>query len=346
MPYKGYSDFRSDTVTRPTDAMKKAMMDAELGDDVLGDDPTVKKLEEMSAQLLNKEAALFVPSGTMGNTIAIKLAAGEGKGVIMEEKCHIFNFEAGNVARIAYSLPQTLPSNGGEIPLDLLESSINVALREHMPQTTAITLENTHNLWGGRILSMAHMEAVRQLAKKFHLHIHLDGARLFNAAVALNEVPAKIAAHFDSIMFCLSKGLSAPIGSMLVGSTDFIKEARTIRKSLGGGMRQVGMIAAAGIIAITRMVDRLVEDHQRARTLAEAISDLKGLDVNLEDVQTNMIRVTLNTMDSTTFLNKLGEKRVLALPFSQNSVRLVTHKDIDDTDIERSIKVIRELFLG
>ena len=289
MPYKGFSDFRSDTVTRPTEAMKQAMMNAELGDDVLGDDPTVQKLEEMSAQLLNKEAALFVPSGTMGNTIALKLAAGEGKAVIMEEKCHIFHFEAGNVARIALSLPQTLPSNRGEIPIDLLKTSINVALREHMPQTTAITLENTHNLWGGLVLSLKYMESVQGLAKEFNLHMHLDGARIFNAAVALNVAAADIAKYFNSIMFCLSKGLSSPVGSMLVGSTDFIKEARLHRKSLGGGMRQVGMLAAAGIVSITQMVDRMAEDHQRAKDLAAAIADNEGLEINLEDVQTNMI---------------------------------------------------------
>ena len=344
MPYKGFSDFRSDTVTRPTEAMKQAMMNAELGDDVLGDDPTVQKLEEMSAQLLNKEAALFVPSGTMGNTIALKLAAGEGKGVIMEEKCHIFHFEAGNVARIALSLPQTLPSNKGEIPLELLETSINVALREHMPQTTAITLENTHNLWGGLILSLDYMEGVHHLAKRFNLHMHLDGARIFNAAVALNVSAAEIAKYFDSIMFCLSKGLSSPIGSMLVGNQDFIKEARALRKSLGGGMRQVGMIAAAGIVSITEMVDRLVEDHQRARALAAAISDIKDLDINLEDVQTNMIKIKLNTLDATAFLNKLAQEQVMALPFSHNSVRFVTHKDIDDTDVEKAARVIRGVF--
>ena len=343
MPYKGFSDFRSDTVTRPTEAMKQAMMNAELGDDVLGDDPTVQKLEEMSAQLLNKEAALFVPSGTMGNTIALKLAAGEGKAVIMEEKCHIFHFEAGNVARIALSLPQTLPSNRGEIPIDLLKTSINVALREHMPQTTAITLENTHNLWGGLVLSLKYMESVQGLAKEFNLHMHLDGARIFNAAVALNVAAADIAKYFNSIMFCLSKGLSSPVGSMLVGSTDFIKEARLHRKSLGGGMRQVGMLAAAGIVSITQMVDRMAEDHQRAKDLAAAIADNEGLEINLEDVQTNMIKIKLKNLDATSFLNKLAQQQVLALPFSHHSVRLVTHKDIDDTDIKKAARVIHEV---
>ena len=341
--YKGISDFRSDTVTRPTEEMRKAMYNAEVGDDVHGDDPTVNRLEELAAEKLGKEASLFVPSGTMGNTIAMKLAAGEGKVVIMEEKCHIFNFEAGNVSRIAKSLPKLLPSEKGEIPLTLIESSINTALRGHIPETRAIALENTHNGWGGSILGLNYIREVKKLAKKFKLHMHLDGARIFNASVALDIDVKSIAEHFDSVMFCLSKGLSAPIGSILAGSKEFIKNARYIRKYLGGGMRQVGIIAAAGIVAIEKMVNRLIEDHRRAKDLANGIVDLKNIELSPEDVVTNFIMLKLKTMDSFSFLKKLAEKKVWALPFSDDVVRIVTHKDINDQDIERAIKSIRKI---
>ncbi len=343
MSYKGIADFRSDTVTRPTEEMRQAMYHAEVGDDVHGDDPTVNKLEELAAQKLGKEAALFVPSGTMGNTIAMKLGVGEGKVVIMEEKCHIFNFEAGNVSRIAGALPRVLPSIRGEIPLDLIEENINTALKEHIPETRAITLENTHNVWGGLILSQAYIQSVANLAKKHNLYLHLDGARVFNAAVAQKIDVKDIVKHFDSVMFCLSKGLSAPIGSILAGKKEFIKEARQVRKFLGGGMRQVGVIAAAGIVAIEKMVDRLEEDHSRARKLAESTADLEGIGVNLEEVHTNMVVIEAKALGATSFLRKLAEKKVWALPLNDTKTRFVTHKDIDDRDIDTTIRAIQEV---
>lgn len=345
MSYKGISDFRSDTVTRPTEEMRKAMYNAELGDDVLGDDPTVKKLEEISSEKLGKEAALFVPSGTMGNTIALKIAAGEGKEVILEEKCHILNYESGNISRIAKSLPRALPSNRGEIPLDLIEKNIHTYLRDHIPETKVISLENTHNNWGGSILSLNYLKDVKSIADKHHLHMHLDGARIFNASIAQKIDVKEISKYFDSIMFCLSKGLSAPIGSILTGSKEFIKEARFIRKYLGGGMRQVGIIAAPGIISVEKMIDRLEEDHIRAKNLAEKIIDIKEIDINFDEVKTNFIILKLKTMDSLTFLKKLENKRVLALPLSNELVRVVTHKDIDDSDIDIAAKAIREIFV-
>lgn len=343
MSYNGIADFRSDTVTRPTQEMRQAMYDAEVGDDVLGDDPTVFKLEELAAAKVGKEAALFVPTGTMGNTIAMILAAGPGKEVILEEKCHILNYEAGNIARLAHSTPRSLPSHRGKIPLDLIEKNIHTALRDHIPATRVIALENTHNTWGGAILDIPYLKEVSTLAKKYQLHMHLDGARLFNAAVALKTDAKNITEHFDTLMFCLSKGLSAPVGSILAGPKDFITEARVVRKYLGGGMRQVGILAAAGIVALEKMIHRLAEDHARAKHLAELLADVNEIQFNPAEVETNFLMITLKTMDADTFLDKLATQQVLALPFSADTVRIAVHKDIDDTDILKAAKVIRSV---
>ncbi len=344
MSYQGIADFRSDTVTRPTPDMRRAMYEAEVGDDVHGDDPTVNRLEELAADRLGMEAALFVPSGTMGNTIAITLAAGEGKEVILEEKCHIYNFEAGNVSRIARSLPRTLPSRRGEISLELLKQNVNKALREHMPETKVIALENTHNLWGGAVLRPDYIRQVGRFARENRLHLHLDGARVFNAAMALKVDVKPIVEPFDSVMFCLSKGLAAPIGSMLLGKKAFIKEARYVRKYLGGGMRQVGIIAAAGIVALEQMVDRLEEDHIRAKKLAENLADIPAIEVHPEEVETNFMILRPKTMDIAAFLERLKGKKVLALPFPPDLVRFCTHKDIDDQDIDTATLAIHEIF--
>lgn len=346
MSYKGFSDFRSDTVTRPTEEMRKAMYNAEVGDDVHGDDPTVNRLEELAAEKVGKEAALFVPSGTMGNTIAMIVGVGAGKEVLLEEKCHILNFEAGNVSRIAHALPRAMASDRGKIPLDKLGANIHTSLREHITETRAIALENTHNTWGGALLDLDYLRGAAALARKYDLYFHLDGARVFNAAVALGVDVREIAGFFDSVMFCLSKGLSAPVGSILAGTKGFIKEARFVRKYLGGGMRQVGIIAAAGIVALEKMVDRLADDHARTKRLAEQIADLNGIEVNPAEVETNMIMIKLKTMDSDTFLRQLAARKVLALPFDSETVRIVTHKDIDDNDIEKAASAIRETVRG
>jgi len=317
------------------------MFEAEVGDDVLGDDFTVQRLEELAAEKVGKEAALFVPSGTMGNTIAMIIGAGEGKEVIMEEKCHILNFEAGNISRIARAVPRSLPSHRGQIPIEVIEANIHTSLREHMTSTRAITLENTHNTWGGAILSLDYLKQVSAIAKKYELHMHLDGARVFNASVALKIDVREITQYFDSLMFCLSKGLCAPVGSIIAGSKEFIDEAHRVRKYLGGGMRQVGILAAAGIVAIDKMIDRLEEDHRRAKHLAEKIADIKEIEFNPNEIVTNFLMIALKTMDSDTFLKKLEEYKVLALPFNSKLVRLVTHKDIDDADIDRAAAAIR-----
>lgn len=343
MSYKGFSDFRSDTVTRPTPEMRRAMAEAEVGDDVLGDDPTVNRLEKIAAEKTGKEAALFVPSGTMGNTIALLLGVGPGKEILVEENCHILHFECGNISRLAGSVPRSLPSHKGAIPIETLEANIHTSLRGHMLQTKAIALENTHNTLGGTVLTPDYLQQVAQLAKKYNLYLHLDGARVFNAAVALNTDVTEITKHFDSVMFCLSKGLCAPVGSILAGTKDFIQEARDVRKSLGGGMRQVGIVASAGIIALEKMVQRLEEDHSRAKQLTEGIAHLPGIEADPNDVVTNFLMLKLNNMDADVFLEKLAKHNVLALPFTSRIVRFVTHNDIDDKDIETAVNAIKDV---
>jgi len=320
--------------------MRRVMSTAPVGDDVHGDDPTVNRLQDLAAEMTGKEAAIFVPSGTMGNTIALILGVGEGMEVIMEERCHIFNYEAGNVSRIARSLPRILPSEDGAIPLELLESSIHTAMRVHCPPTRAICLENTHNLHGGTVLTPEYMQQVKELADRHHLHVHLDGARVFNASVALGVPVAKIAAHVDTMMFCLSKGLCAPIGSLLVGNRELINEAISVRKYLGGAMRQAGIVAAAGILSLQTMVDRLADDHDRAARLARGLGGLPGVKVDLESVQTNFVMLELELLTAQEFLERLREHRVWALPFSDRTIRFCTHNDIDDADVDRAIDAI------
>lgn len=340
MSYQGISDFRSDTVTRPTPEMRRVMSTAPVGDDVHGDDPTVNRLQDMAAEMTGKDAGIFVPSGTMGNTIALILGAGEGVEVIMEEKCHIFNYEAGNVSRIARALPRILPSEDGAIPLDTIRKSIHSAMRVHCPPTRAICLENTHNLHGGTVLKPEYMAKVKALAEHHNLHVHLDGARVFNAAVALDLPVAEIAAHVDTMMFCLSKGLCAPIGSVLVGDKDFIHEAVTVRKYLGGAMRQAGIVAAAGILALQSMVERLADDHRRASRLAQGLAGIPGVNVDIDTVQTNFVMLELEAMKAPQFLEALREYKVWALPFSDCTIRFCTHKDIDDADIDKAVDAI------
>ncbi len=340
---KPYSDFRSDTVTRPTEEMLQAMLKAEVGDDVLGDDPTVKKLEELAASIIGKEAALFVPSGTMGNSIAVKMWTRELEEVIVEEKSHIYNMESTHMTFISRVTPRPLPSRRGAIDPELVRKNIRMP-SVHTPRTSLICLENTHNNWGGAVVPLENFLAIRKIADEFGIKVHLDGARIFNASLA-SGVPVKEYAHCcDSVMFCLSKGLSSPVGSLLVADRETIDYARRIRKALGGGMRQAGLLAACGIISLTRMVDRLREDHERARRLAQAIYDLPGITLNPEEVETNIIIFYFNhpTMTIPELVSRLKEKGILCLAVF-GGVRLVTHKDVDDEDVERAIKAFREI---
>ena len=338
-----YSDFRSDTVTRPTENMRRAMAEAEVGDDVLGDDPTVQKLEAMVAEMMGKEAALYVPSGTMGNSISVKVWTRELDEVIVEERSHIYNMESTHMTFIARVTPRPLPSNRGTMDPDLVEQNIRKPT-VHIPRTSLICVENTHNNWSGAVVPISNLKAIREIADRHGVRIHFDGARIFNASHA-SCVPVKEYAKIgDSLMFCLSKGLSAPVGSMLTGPKDYIDYARRVRKALGGGMRQVGILAAAGIVALTEMVDRLAEDHRRAKRLALAISEIPGIKLNPDHIQTNIIIFDLKHPRITipVFLEELRKRGVLALA-TRGGIRFVTHKDIGDEDIERAISIVREL---
>jgi threonine aldolase len=337
------SDFRSDTVTRPTEGMRRAMAEAVVGDDVLGDDPTVQKLEALAAGIMGKEAALFVPSGTMGNAIAAKVWTRELEEVIVEARSHIYNMESTHLTFISRVTPRPLPSRRGAMDLDEVEANIRKP-SVHVPRTSLICVENTHNNWSGAVLPLDNLKALQAVADKHGIKLHIDGARIFNASVA-SGIPVKdYAGLADSVMFCLSKGLSAPVGSMLAGPRDFIDQARRVRKALGGGMRQVGVLAAPGIIALTEMTGRLGEDHARAKRLAAAIAGLPGVSLDPAEVETNIIIFGFShpRLSAPEFLAELGKRRVLALATSAG-IRLVTHKDINDEDVERAIAALKEI---
>jgi len=324
--------------------MREAMSNAEVGDDVYQEDPTVNRLEELAAKKLGKEAALFVPSGTMGNLIAVLTHCQRGDEVILEMDSHIYYYEVGSISAVAGVIPRLIVGDKGILnPKD-----IKRALREenlHYPKTTLICLENTHNRAGGTIIPPEVTEEICQLAHQRNIQVHLDGARVFNATIALNINPALLAKNVDSVMFCLSKGLSAPVGSILAGSKEFIQRARKNRKMLGGGMRQAGILASAGIIAIENMVERLEDDHKNARILGEGLADIGGIKVDLETVQTNMVNFDLQElgMDTFQFLPKLTEYNILGSPRPPTKVRLVTHYGISEEDIYTTIKAIKEI---
>ncbi len=337
------SDFRSDTVTRPTESMRRAMAEAVVGDDVLGDDPTVQKLEALAAGIMGKEAALFVPSGTMGNSIAAKVWTRELEEVIVEARSHIYNMESTHLTFISRVTPRPLPSRRGAMSPEEVEANIKKP-SVHIPRTSLICVENSHNNWSGAVLPLENLKSLRAVADKHSLRIHLDGARIFNASAASGIAVKEYAALADSIMFCLSKGLSAPVGSMLAGPGDFIDQARRVRKALGGGMRQAGVLAAPGVIALTEMTGRLVEDHVRAKNLAVAISQLPGVKLDPGQIETNIIIFGFSypRLSIDDFLAELKKRRVLALATSAG-IRFVTHKDVDDEDVERAIAAFREI---
>jgi threonine aldolase len=337
------SDFRSDTVTRPTASMRRAMSEAAVGDDVLGDDPTVQKLESLAAEVMGKEAGLFVPSGVMGNSVAVKAWTRELEEVIVEARSHIFNMESTHLTFISRVTPRPLASRRGAMDPEEVERNIRHP-SVHLPRTSLICVENTHNNWSGAVLPVGNIEAMREVADRHGLKLHLDGARLFNASAASGVPVKKYAALADSVMFCLSKGLAAPVGSLLVGPRDFIDFGRRIRKALGGGMRQVGVLAAPGIIALTEMPARLEQDHRRAKELASGLAGMPGIKLDPGDIETNIVifgfshpRVSISLL-----LAELQKRRVLALALT-GGVRFVTHKDIDDEDVERAIAACKEI---
>lgn len=344
-------DLRSDTVTKPTPEMRKAMAEAEVGDDVYGEDPTVRRLEELAAAKLEREAALFVPTGSMGNQIAVHLWTHPGSEAIIEARGHIFNFEMGSMAALSGALPRPIVTQDGFMRPEQVEAAINPRVSYRTP-TRLLCLENTHNLWSGLPMPKDLKDQLVAVAHKHGLKVHLDGARIFNAAIALKTPAAELARGCDSVMFCLSKGLAAPVGSMLVGDRDFIAEARRVRKLFGGGMRQVGVLAAAGIVALTTMVDRLAEDHQRARRLAEGLAELPGVDIAPERIMTNIVVFRLSRPDlagdpssppNARFVAAMKEQGVLCGAFGKEEVRMVTHYHITDDDIDRALAAARKV---
>lgn len=341
------SDFRSDTVTKPTPAMRRAMAEAEVGDDVIGFDPTVERLEALAAEVMGKEAGLFCPSGTMGNSIAVKAWTQELQEVIVEARSHIYNLESTHMTLISRVTPRPLPSRRGAMDPGEVEQAVRVP-NVHTPQTTLICVENTHNNWGGAVVPLENLKALRRVADRRGLRIHMDGARIYNASVASGIGVLDYARTADSVMFCLSKGLSAPVGSLLVGPRDFIAYGRRLRKALGGGMRQVGVIAAAGLLALTEMTGRLAEDHARARRLAEAISVLPGIVIDPADVQTNILifGVEHPGFAASALLGEMEQRgvRALAAPGGYG-IRMVTHKDVGDEDVDRAIAAFREILV-
>lgn len=338
-------DLRSDTVTLPTPAMREAMYRAELGDDVYGEDPTVNRLEEMSADRLGKEAALFVVSGTMGNLVSMLSHCGRGDEIIMGDKSHSFVNEQGGISTLGGVHVHTVPNlpNGMLDPVDV-ESAIR-ADNLHYPRTRLICLENTHNLCDGRVLSPAQMATTKEVAERHGLAVHLDGARIFNASVALG-IPAKeIAAQADSVQFCFSKGLSAPVGSAICGSIGFIEEARRNRKVVGGGLRQAGVIAAAAIVALEEMVDRLAEDHQNARVLAQGLAEMKGLAIDLESVESNLVYFELTdpSVGADKLVEGLAAEGVKLNPARGGRFRAVTHYGIERAGIDAALAAFRKV---
>jgi threonine aldolase len=337
-------DLRSDTITLPTPAMRDVIYKAELGDDVFGEDPTVNRLEEMSAERMGKEAALLVVSGTMGNLACMLTHCRRGEEVILGDLSHTFLYEAGGISALGGIHPHTIKNQpDGTMRLEDIEKAIR-SENVHFPRTRLICLENTHNRCNGVALRPEYMDSVSSLAKKHGLSIHLDGARIFNAAVALGVDVKKLTAKADSVSFCLSKGLSAPVGSVVCGSKEFIDEARRTRKILGGGMRQAGIIAAAGITALEDMVDRLKEDHENAQRLAQGIAGIDGLSIEPEKVQTNIIYFEINEdrMTAEELVAKLDKKGVKMLSLEARQLRAVTHYGISAEDIDAALEALSE----
>ncbi|HEY50877.1 MAG TPA: low-specificity L-threonine aldolase [Dehalococcoidia bacterium] len=335
-------DLRSDTITLPTDEMRRAMYEAEVGDDVHREDPTVNRLEELAAEVMGKEAALFTASGTMSNLLGVLASTRPGDEIIVGSEAHMLWYEVGGASTLGGVVIRTVPNDedGGLDPADV-EKAIR-AENIHFPKSTLLCLENTHNRCGGAVLTREYTEEISALAHRHGLLVHLDGARIFNAAIALNVAPRELAAAVDTVGFCLSKGLSAPVGSLFCGTKEAVERARKWRKMLGGGMRQAGIIAAAGIVAIEKMVDRLAEDHANAKRLAEGLARIPGFSVNPGKVSTNIVNFEFpaNVSD---FVVKIGERGVKFLARGGRSVRAVPNRMVSAEDIGEALERINQL---
>jgi threonine aldolase len=335
-------DYRSDTVTKPTPRMKEAMMKAEVGDDVFGEDPSINKLENLTANMFGMEAALFCPSGTMTNQIAIHCHTRQGDEVICEESSHVYQYEGGGIASNSGASVKLLKGDLGRFNADQVKAAINPD-DPHRANTSLVCLENTSNRGGGSCYDFEEIKRIAKVCKENNLKFHLDGARLFNALVAKNETPKQYGESFDSISICLSKSLGCPVGSLLLGKKDFIKKARRRRKAFGGGMRQAGFLAAAGVYALQNHIDRLAEDHARAKQIGEALKQKKFIKMVLP-VETNIIIFELNdTITAPALVAKMKEKDVLGYDIALNRVRLVVHLDITPEMVNKTIEIVNGL---
>ena len=337
-------DLRSDTVTKPTAEMRRAMFEAEVGDDVYSEDPTINKLEKRAAEIFGREAAIFVPTGSMGNQVAIKVHTGPGQEIICEERGHIFNYEMATLAAFSGCIVRPIFADGGVLQWEQVKKKI-AAKTYYMAQTGLVSLENTHNMAGGTVYPTEVAEEICDEVHNLGLPVHLDGARIFNAATTLGRPVAEITKKFDSVMFCLSKGLGAPVGSMLVGSRAFIDQSRKYRKALGGGMRQAGILAAAGLIALEKMPARLHEDHANAKFLATELSKVPGITIDLTSVHTNIVvaDVSGTGMSSVEFIRRVGERGLKIGSGYGDSVRFVTHYDVKRAACEQAVEVVRDV---
>ena len=335
-------DLRSDTFTLPTQEMMQAIQTAELGDDVFREDPTINKLEDIAAQKVGKESALFVTSGTQANVVCLLTHTCHGDEVIMEAQSHIYLYEVGAMAALGGLMAHPIPGKRGVLTPEDVKKAIR-GDNIHFPQTRLVCMENTHNNAGGTVITPAQIKAVADVVPP-NIKMHLDGARVFNAAIALNTDVKNITNPFDSVMFCLSKGLSSPVGSIVCGSEEFIKRARKTRKLLGGGMRQAGILAACGIVSLEKMIDRLKDDHKNAKKLAKGLSHFPGIRIDLDTVQTNILIFNVADLGgSYTFIEQLEKKGVKCLPRDENHVRMVTHRMISDKDIDTALERIEEV---
>lgn len=338
-------DLRSDTVTKPTLEMRQAAFDAKVGDDVYNEDPTLNELEELAADKLGKEAAMFVPSGTQGNQIAVLTHCQSGQEIILEAEAHIFYYEGASISAFAGVQPRTIHGTRGVMDPEL----VRAAIRDddiHMPETGLICLENTHNRAGGAIVPLENMKEIYRIAQENNIPVHLDGARLFNASVATGIDVKTYAAETDTVQFCLSKGLGAPVGSIIAGTEEFIKKARKWRKRLGGGLRQAGIIAAPGLVALKTMVDRLADDHENAKLLASGIQEIKGLSIE-NNVDTNIVLVNTEEAGLTAneFVEKLRQEGILGASFGPYTVRLTTHFDVTREQIKSVIDKVKKTII-
>lgn len=335
-------DLRSDTVTKPTEEMYRAMAAAELGDDVADEDPTVNRLQELGAELIGKEAALFVASGTMGNLCAVTAHTRPRQALICEARSHTYEHEVGGAAAVAGVTCRPVWGDGGYMTPESIRREIHDPDDIHVAPARLLCLENTHNAAGGVCLSKEQMDSMATVAHVHGLSVHTDGARIFNAAIAQNVSAAHLVAESDSVMFCLSKGLSSPVGSLLAGPAGFIREARRVRKMLGGGMRQAGILAACGIVSLTRMIPRLAEDHANARLLAEGLAELPGIDIDLRRVQTNLVffRVPGNPDE---FLARCKEHNLLGVKFPTGDIRFSLHRHVSEADVKEALRRLRTI---